>query len=201
MGIVVERLTPALVAALKADAAVALNGDGRCSLKTMSMSCFASETCARGQPFSSMQLDMLLRHTYSFVTLDAQSRSFVGCVSAEKAALDTTVRHYLPHISIPSDAVILYNLCVSEAHRGRGAGRLLVEAIEALVPSRDKVFLLISKLNPAELNPERRTVYEERVARLAATYTKLGYERCAECPHCRLMRRRGTIRVPPERPM
>jgi hypothetical protein len=53
---------------LKAQAAVAMNGDGTCSLKAMSMSCFASELCASNR-HSMMNLDSLMSHKYKFVAI------------------------------------------------------------------------------------------------------------------------------------
>ena len=187
--VIVVPLTSELANLLKAKAAVALNGDGSCSLKAMSMSCFASEACARNQ-FSSMKLDMLLRSRYSFVAMVNKSDEFVGCVSAESLGSDHMVAMYFPQEKLPKTAVILYNLCVSHDYRGCGAGRKLVQAVINVAQSPSDVYLLVSRLNPNETNPEKAKIYKDRIDRLLATYNKLEFDIKCDCPQCYLLRHR-----------
>ena len=186
--VTVVPLTSSLANLLKAKAAIALNGDGSCSLKTMSWSCFASEACARNQ-FSSIKLDMLLQSRYSFVAV-TNSNEFVGCVSAESGDSDKILAHFFPHVNLPSTARILYNLCVSHEFRGCGAGRRLVEAVVNTANSPNDTYLLVSRLNPDETNPEKARVYANRIDRLLATYNKLDFDVTCDCPECYLLRHR-----------
>lgn len=187
--VIVVPLTSELANVLKAKAAVALNGDGSCSLKAMSMSCFASEACARNQ-FSSMKLDVLLRSRYRFVAMVNKSDEFVGCVSAESADTDRMVASYFPNEPLPKAAVILYNLCVSHDYRGCGAGRKLVQAVIDIAQSPRDVYLLVSRLNPNETNPEKAKIYQDRIDRLLATYDKLEFDVKCDCSHCYLLQHR-----------
>ena len=82
-------LTTEIANRLRTLAALALNGDGKCSLRTMSTSCFAAEHCATVY-HSAMQLDQLLTRGASFVALvrapNSQDDVFAGCVSANLAS-------------------------------------------------------------------------------------------------------------------
>ena len=187
--IVVVPLTSELTNLLKAKAAVALNGDGSCSLKAMSMSCFASEACARNQ-FSSMKLDVLLRSPHKFVAMVRDTDEFVGCVSAETKRSDRMISHYFPRETLPSTAVILYNLCVSQEYRGCGAGRKLVQAIVDTAASPRDVYLLVSRLNPNEKDPDKAQIYKDRITRLLNTYNTLEFDVQCDCPDCFLLRHR-----------
>jgi len=182
-------LTSDLCGRLKAEAALALNGDGTCSLRAMSMSCFASEMCAKNR-FSNMTLDMLMQSTYKFVALDGPDGVFIGCVSAYRKENDTTAVHYFPHHPIVDGALLLYNLCVADEFRGRGAGRLLVEAVLHAARRPSLVYLLVSKLNLHEPDPEKLAAYKARIARLLGTYEKLDFAVECECDACYMLRHR-----------
>ena len=89
------------------------------------------------------------------------------------------VPRLFPHrdtTSDPSDhrAVVLSNLCVSNDHRRRGVGRLLVRAILALGAPR--TYLLVARTGEGNANAEIAEAFADRVARLRATYHHLGFE-------------------------
>lgn len=173
---------------LKAEAVAAMNGEGpSCSLKAMSMSCFASEACAQNR-HSSMNLDSLMVHKYKFVAIDSETERFVGCVSATPADEDRTLKHYFPKCKVCDDAIVLYNLCVSHSHRGRGAGRKLVDAILGCVDCEDKVYLLVSKLNLKEYDVEKLNIYKNRISKLLSLYDKFKFDVVDECEGCYLLR-------------
>jgi GNAT superfamily N-acetyltransferase len=181
-------LTSQLASLLKAEAAMALNGDGTCSLKAMSMSCFASEACARNQ-YSTMKLDMLLNSAFKFVALVKETSEFVGCVSAETLASDRMVHAYFPDVHFSPTSLILYNLCVSHEYRGYKVGRRLVQAVLDVAESERDVHLLVSRLNPDETDPEKAAVYRDRIQRLLTTYDKLGFQVVCDCKKCYLLKR------------
>ena len=137
-----------------------------------------------------MKLDMLLRSTYKFVAMTDHSDDFVGCVSAETIANDRVVHSYFPHFEFPATTIVLYNLCVSHEFRGHGAGRMLVQAVVDSADSPEHVFLLVSRLNPDEKNPERVAIYNDRIQRLVRTYDKLGFDVVCDCRECHLLKHR-----------
>lgn len=191
-GLRIVPLTRERASILKAQAAVALNGDerdGKCSLRAMTMSCFASENCSNG--YSSMQLDMLLSqpHAYVAVTDVAPDGStplaedvFVGCVTA--SSVSTMVTRLFPHVTLGADDLVLSNLCVAERYRTHGIGRRLVQTI--LDIRSPHTYLLIARTSSA--NPDVQTVFHSRVQRLRDTYKRLGFEEECECTDAVLMR-------------
>lgn len=188
----VAPLTPALCNRLKADAALALNGDGTCSLRALSTSCFASEACARNA-FSSLSLDTMMHSDYKFVALDGPVGTFVGCVTAQKSATDRTVRSLFPAGAVSHRGVVMYNLCVASAYRGCGAGRKLVDAVVHAACAADphnEVYLLVAKLKRDEPDYACRTLYSERVARLVSMYEHMSFDVIRDCSTHLLMRRR-----------
>lgn len=188
-GLRVVRLTPELAAALRTQAQEALNGDGTCSLKTMTTSCFASETCAHGDP-SGMHLGMLLAQPHAFVAVsdlapDGETRlhedAFVGCVSCgpTRTSLAATL---FPDLG--TEGVVLSNLCVASPYRKRNVGRLLVDKVLGL--GHEQTYLLVAR--GTERTPEIAEAFRERVARLRATYAKLGFRAECECERAVLFR-------------
>ena len=192
-GLRVVRLTPDLAAALKAQAAVALNGDGTCSLKTMTTSCFASEHCAHGGNHAdSMQLDMLLAQPDAFVAVsdlapDGVTRlaedAFVGCVSCGPAATSMAARLF-PNRK--HEGVVLSNLCVASDYRKQNVGRLLVDQVLGL--KAPQTYLLVAR--GSERTPEVAEAFRDRVARLHKTYAKLDFHPECECEHAVLLKHR-----------
>ena len=187
--VVIRELTDLLCTKMKADAAAALNGDGTCSLKAMSMSCFASEACSQNR-HSTMNLDLLMMHPYKFVALDEKTGEFIGCVSGKHGSHDDTCSSYFPSCSMCDKDIVLYNLCVSQSQRGRGAGRKLVGAILNTASSPDHVYLLVSRLNLKEQDPERLKVYTDRISRLLSLYDRLEFDVINECEKCYLLKHR-----------
>ena len=180
-------LTHDLCTRMKVAAAASLNGDGTCSLKAMSMSCFASEACAKNT-LSNMTLDLLMMHDIRFVAMEEERGDFVGCVSAQRIEKDTMCRRFFPNERIGEGCLVLYNLCVSYEHRGCGAGRKLVDEVIREARSPECVYLLVSKLNPHEKEAAKRKIYMDRVNRLLSTYAKLKFNVVCDCEECYLLR-------------
>jgi ribosomal protein S18 acetylase RimI-like enzyme len=182
-------LTSELCNKLKAQAAVAMNGDGTCSLKAMSMSCFASELCS-SNIHSIMNLDSLMNHQYKFVAIDEDDDTFVGCVSAQQGSHDNTLKKYFPTCNLCDGALTLYNLCVSNSYRGLGIGRRLVESILETANRPSSVYLLVSKLNLKEDDEDRLKIYTNRIKRLLGLYNTLEFDVIDECDKCYFLRHR-----------
>ena len=187
----VMRLTPDLTLRLKAQAALAINGEGGegCSLRAMTTSCFASENCASGH--SALHLDMLLASPHAFVALtDVEPNGitplredrFVGCVSA--APYDRSIAHTLFATHGVPKALVLSNLCVAEAYRGHGLGRRLVQAVLNIRAPR--TFLLIALHGNTHPDADVRQAFSERVPRLERTYKRLLFEQVDTCPKASL---------------
>ncbi|RPF81934.1 MAG: N-acetyltransferase [Rhodothermaceae bacterium TMED105] len=185
----VVSLTSDMCNKLKAQAAVAMNGDGTCSLKAMSMSCFASELCASNR-HSMMNLDYLMSHKYKFVAITGDDDTFVGCVSAQSGDDDKTLKVYFPDCKLCTGALTLYNLCVSNSYRGLGIGRKLVESVLNIANRPSSVYLLVSKLNLSESDENRLKVYTDRINRLLGTYGKLEFDVIDECDSCYFLKHR-----------
>lgn len=190
-GVRVVPLSGELASRLRAQAAVAINGDGSCSLKTMTTSCFASETCASG--LSPLQLDELLASPHAYVAVadvtpegaPLREDAFVGCVSAAPAR-EARLKTLFPDLSdVPSGALVLSNLCVAEAYRGHSLGRKLVETVLALRAPR--TYLLIARDGEHHANPEVARAFASRVPRLRATYAKLRFHPVCECARAVLL--------------
>ena len=190
-GVKIVPLTPALVHRLKGQATEALNGDGSCSLKTMSTSCFASENCSKG--YSSLELDMMLGQPYAFVAVsdiapDGQTRldseAFVGCVTA--GPCPSSVRRMFPDFCAQPGDLMLSNLCVADAYRAHGVGRLLVDTILAQ-RRHPRVFLLIARHGERSADPNIASVFGDRVPRLRKTYHRLGFTVQDECLEAALL--------------
>lgn len=175
-------LTTDLIDTLEHPADKALNGDRKCSLKTMNTSCFASEGCTREHGvFNPVRLSDLMFHPYSYVATTRRN-DFVGCVSAVPIHQDRQVANHFPDLSIDDDAIVLYNLCVSQDFRGHGIGRKLVSSILDLSPKKH-VYLLVAR-GSSQLNE----VFAERVRRLQDTYNRLGFHTVRECQNCFLFK-------------
>lgn len=189
-GLRVVPLTRELAMRLKAKAALALNGDGTCSLRSMTTSCFASENCANGH--SALHLDMLLMQPHVYVAVtdldpDGATRldedTFVGCVSASHSS--SIGQRLFPETVIQSPDLMLSNLCVAEAYRKHGIGRRLVETIVNL--RAPNTYLLIARKGERSDDPHVRSAFRDRVARLRSTYARLGFEQRCQCDDAALM--------------
>ena len=198
-GVRVVPLTRDLAMRLRAQAAVAINGDGGCSLKAMTTSCFASETCANGH--SALQLDMLLASPHAFVAVadvapDGVTRldedAFVGCVSAGPVRGSMATRLF-PHCDACERALCLSNLCVADAYRGHGLGRKLVQAILQLGAPR--TYLLIARGGERHPDPDVAAAFAQRVPRLRKTYAKLHFRPVDECAQAALLCHMGEGRA------
>lgn len=194
-GVRVVPLTPELATRLKAQAAVALNGDGSCSLRAMTTSCFASENCSAGH--SALHLDMLATQPHALVALsdlapdgaplEGGDDAFVGCVTAAPAGESRLCARLFPARTFAdATTLLLSNLCVADAYRKQQVGRRLVDKIVALDPG---CHLLVART--ANPDPQVQAAFAARVERLRATYAKLGFVVVDECPEAILMRRQG----------
>lgn len=193
MGVQIVPLTAELAAELKAEAALALNGDGTCSLEAQRTSCFASELCGRGGS-SNMQLDQLLGSPYRWVALSDEDPdgkplgrcTFVGCVSAGCA---THAKSLFRLCDFQPGCLVLSNLCVHSKYRNRRergernshVGRRLVEQVVGL--TAPQLYLMIAR-------GAGDGVFATRVPMLQAVYANLGFEECGECPQAFLLRHR-----------
>ena len=198
-GVRVVRLTPELATRLKAQAAVALNGDGSCSLNAMTTSCFASENCAHGggrRQSSALQLDALLTQPHAFVAVsdlapDGTTRhaedAFVGCVSCGPARHSIAARLF-PRTEFADTAHVLSNLCVASEYRKHHVGRRLVDAVVGVGGAAQNTYLLVARGTDA--TPALAEAFRDRVARLRATYAKLDFAHEDECDHALLLRHR-----------
>ena len=184
--IVVMPLTAERLSAMKAQAALSLNGDTTCSLHNMSVSCFAAEACAHGATSASMKLDQLMNHPHRWVACVERTDAFVGCVSAVDGHMDTHVARYFAHHTLPPTALVLYNLCVSSAFRGLGVGKALVRAVIEL--ARDNcVYLLVARATSSQQDVV--ATFEVRTPKLLATYERMGFRTVCDCDTCYLLRR------------
>tara|TARA_B110000046_G_scaffold161821_1_gene175713 strand:+ start:133 stop:765 length:633 start_codon:yes stop_codon:yes gene_type:complete len=191
-GVRVVPLTRDLATRLREQAAAAINGDGGCSLKAMTTSCFASESCASGH--SALQLDMLLASPHAYVavadvapdgTTQLAEDAFVGCVSAGPARGSMVTRLFPHQHSACEDALTLSNLCVADAYRGHGIGRKLVKAVLARDASR--TYLLIARGGERHPDPDVAAAFAQRVPRLRKTYAKLQFRPVDECAQAVLL--------------
>ena len=192
-GVRIETLTPTLLDHLRAQASVALNGDGTCSLENMEISCFASEFCS-ANTFPSMDLEHLRACLYAFVAVtdmvpqeyagfsDGGVR-FIGCVSANPPCKRAT--NLLPHMNI--DALVISNLCVAPAYRTLGVGRRLIESILNL--RAPDTFLMVAR-GPDESNDasgDLLNIFDQRVPRLVAMYEQRGFRQINADRHAVLL--------------
>lgn len=191
-GVRVVPLDRALAHRLRAQAVVPLNGDGSCSLRAMTTSCFASEHCARGM--SGLQLDMLCTQPHAFIAVSDLSpegaplaeEAFVGCVSAGRCAGSLATTLFPARDDLRCGAgLVLSNLCVAEAYRGHQVGRKLVEAV--LGCGAPRTFLLVARTGEAHADPDVATAFAARVPRLRATYAHLGFHTIDGCTDALLL--------------
>ena len=176
---------------IKINASKALNGDGTCSLTNMHSSCFASETCAHGLT-PSMQLDSLQKDMYAFVAIcDIQpdgfrgltnnSYDFVGCVSASTPS--PHMKTLFPQLN--DECLVISNLCVAEAYRRFGVGKMLIECVHN-VQNNTNCYLLVAK-NISKHDLNLSVVFDKRVDRLMKTYSKLSFTPVYECEQAFLL--------------
>jgi GNAT superfamily N-acetyltransferase len=176
---------------IKINASKALNGDGTCSLTNMHSSCFASETCAHGLT-PSMQLDNLQKDMYAFVAvcdiqpdgfrgLTNNSYDFVGCVSASNPS--THMKTLFPQLN--DECLVISNLCVAEAYRRFGVGKMLIERVNTF--KKDKNCYLFVAKNINKNDPNLSVIFDKRVDRLMKTYSRLSFTPVCECEHAFLL--------------
>ena len=193
MGLTIVPLTAELASQLNGEAALALNGDGTCSLEAMRTSCFASELC--GQGGSAMQLDQLLGAPHKWVALSDRGpdgepldrQAFVGCVSAGS---HHHARSMFRLHEFEPDSLVLSNLCVHSKYRNRRelgdrnlhVGRKLVQKVLDL--GAPKIYLMIAR----DPGGDASTVFASRVPMLQAVYSNLGFHECGECQRAFLLR-------------
>jgi GNAT superfamily N-acetyltransferase len=190
-GLRIVRLDATLTDQLRRQAAVALNGDGGCSLRTMTTSCFASESCATGQ--GAMKLDAIAAEPHAFVAITdlepdgatpvAAPPAFVGCVSAGLVSKSGTIARLFPSVAQRPGAeadLVLSNLCVADAYRKDGVGRRLIDAVLSLGAPR--TYLLISRAGEGSADEDVAETFAARVSRLRETYRKLGFAPPPEFP-------------------
>lgn len=176
-----NRQNEQIVNRIHTEAKNALCGDNSCSSPNLSDSCFAIEICAKGYPkstFDSIHLSSLTSHPYAFVVVAkytdcAKTLTFVGCISADTAS--TALRaQFHPHLN--SDSIVISNLCVAKAYRGRGAAKMLMGAIVRVLRSErgwhTPLFLVIMK------HEKYRKQFERRVAMLRQIYKNFGFREC-----------------------
>jgi GNAT superfamily N-acetyltransferase len=190
-GVCIKPLDASLAHRLRAQAVVPLNGDGSCSLKAMTTSCFASEHCARRM--SGLTLDMLLMQPHAFVAVsdaDPDGRplpeeAFVGCVSAGPSANSLAQRLFPRRHDLCG--VVLSNLCVAPAYRGHQVGRKLVEAVLGLDRAQ-QVNLLVARTGEGHADPNVASAFAARVPRLRATYRALDFHPIDACAQAYMLR-------------
>ena len=189
----VVRLTPELARTLADEATAALTGDGRCSLRNMGTSCFASERCAlagAADAIAPMRLAALCAEPHAYAALatdDGGAVHFAGCATAAPARGCAAVpaRPFGPH------DLLLSHLCVADAYRGAAIGRRLVDAVLAAAPRGADTYLLVARHGLApDAAPAVREAFGARVARLRATYAHLAFDPVDECRDYLLLRRR-----------
>lgn len=153
----------------------ALIGDGTCSLENIQTSCFASELCAKHRPLT-MRLRNMLFCKHTFVALNDDTHTFVGCVTADLAA--STLCTLFPGISHTSTSLLLSNLCVDKGLRRQGAGRMLVDAVTALSPD---LFLLVQRAQPTH-DTTFFSSQSRSEAKLKSWYASLGFDYVSSTP-------------------
>jgi GNAT superfamily N-acetyltransferase len=191
IGVCIKPLDAPLAHRLRAQAVVPLNGDGSCSLKAMTTSCFASEHCARRM--SGLTLDMLLMQPHAFVAVsdaDPEGRplpeeAFVGCVSAGPCTGSLAQRLFSRRRDLCG--LVLSNLCVAPAYRGHRVGRKLVEAVLAL-DHVQQVNLLVARTGEGHADADVSAAFAVRVPRLRETYRALDFHTIDKCAEALLLR-------------
>ena len=165
-------------------ASACLVGDRTCSLDNMRRSCFASELCAQSRPLH-MSLRSFVGAPLALVALvreDDGGESFGGCVCA---GAPEGFRALFSQLDDKRD-VVLSNLCVSEARRGLGIGRALLERTREWAMGRP-LYLTVARAASAT-DADVVTAFEERVARLIETYERCRFRQCASCAEALLLR-------------
>ena len=158
----IRTLTPELAASVRGEMLAALNGDGSCSLDNQRVSCFASESCARGArpPATTFEASPT---THAFAALDGAGH-LLGCVRATPAR-GGMIQALFPPIALGERDLLLSSLCVAHAWRKKGIGATLVRQVLSVDAAAD-VYLCIARLN------------DKHVDKLLKIYGDLGFSRC-----------------------
>tara|TARA_B110001450_G_scaffold254906_1_gene281223 strand:- start:1737 stop:2291 length:555 start_codon:yes stop_codon:yes gene_type:complete len=173
-------LTRHLCDRLSRSADTALNGDGTCSERTMATSCFMSENCSLG--LAAMDLSSLLQHSLAYAIEDRGE--FVGCVSAMVGKRGIPSAHFPEQCAACGPkSLCIYNLCISDAYRGQGYGRRLID--EVMRENAPETYMLIAKTQHKETPIV--SAFQSRVTRLLSTYSHFGFQVVSECPRAVLL--------------
>ena len=150
-----------------------LYGNKTCSLENMNTTCFAAEHCAMSHnptfpaKFDSVASETLVAHTADY--------EFVGCVCTGPLSV-------YPSSQYPSTVkkgIVLFNLCVSNLHRGGGVGRRLVQKVRDRV--KGPLYLFVLQKGLRNDNEQINNVIKTRVQQLRTTYERLGCTYVNEC--------------------
>jgi ribosomal protein S18 acetylase RimI-like enzyme len=193
-GIQVVRLTLELAERLAQQARVAYVGNGRCTLRNMETSCFASEMCSKKLPCTHSLPDMCHKETYIAISdcepdgtalPVADVPRYVGCVSVEP--MPGHMRGDFPQVTCRD--WLLANLCVAGAYRRLGVGSRLIAAVQrGRAPDGGGGALYLFVHRTRSLDDDVRRVFETRTPRLVAHYKTLGFVVCGTSDAHHLMR-------------
>ena len=177
-------LTEGLVADLEHEATLALSGRGGCDLETLQTSCFAIEGCASSSTPPRFTLRGLMQDAadaFVAVAWTPEGRpQFVGCVGL------TAVREGQRLFAFPVTCRAghyMFRLCVAEAFRRHGVGRLLLDAVRRVAKRR--VYLVVAQeATVADVRPH----LQQRAERLRQMYSQhMGFAVVCESPFGTLM--------------
>lgn len=160
-------LTEDLLMQLEEEATFALSGRGGCDLENMQTSCFAIEGCASSATPSRLTLRGLLNdatHALVAIARTPEGRPrFVGCVGLGVVHAGQRL------FSFPTtcrDGHYMFRLCVAEAFRRHGVGRLLLDAVKRIAT---RIYLVVAQ----EATVDRvRPHLEKRAERLRHMYSQ-----------------------------
>jgi GNAT superfamily N-acetyltransferase len=155
----------------------------------MRTSCFASETCAGGGDGGSVRLQNMLKSERAFVATVQDSETghmrYVGSITVDPMS---KMAFLFPGRRFDTDAVVLGNLCVAEAYRRHGVGKMLLQRAIREASSPTKVHLMIARWGLFDSNGDVVDVFRQRVERLKSTYENLNFECIGENSTCMLMK-------------
>ena len=163
----------------------AMYGDKTCTLDNLNMSCFAAERCALARNTTEAYFPSQFENTPGTFTLIAHSTrsnhemrttavdNFIGCVGVGPASV--YARSMFPQKLDISNAYVIFNLCVSSTFKGKGKGRLLVDAAKKRVTG--PLYLFVLTRGTDSHDPNVSATMTARIKHLKGFYTHLGMER------------------------
>jgi ribosomal protein S18 acetylase RimI-like enzyme len=134
----------------------------------MELSCFASESCNRGETAMHFDLADFLPQDIRLICVGGGE--FLGCLSAQRCETATSMQILFPRHRPPRGSVLVSNLCVDPSSRKQGVVRKLLDEV---MRGRATVYVLVAKERAHD--PTVRSFMERRSRNLVDMYTHLGF--------------------------